>query len=276
MFPWLRKRQTERRFSGQTIVFGIHAGGLGDHLAYSFLPRLYKHYGADKVLLSSITNHGEPFSRNPEIPDLVWKDNPYLDGFTDETPNVGELRWPLEDFFKIAKFSRSPVECVAKLHGMEFPASGPGFDWMRPDVPYRPSARPDFAGKTVVDARSTSQPFSTETIEKFVRYVCQWYQIDRSELVVLTSLYAGQYGAEALQDLPRCQTRNLHEYIDIVHSAKNFLVSEAGGQSVAAIVRERNTYVLCSSRFYNERCFVWPRNTYCVSGASSPGDAEWP
>lgn len=77
--PFDRKGTPTRPFDGRTVIIGIHAGGLGDHLAYSALPRLYKHYGASKVLVSTRTNYGELFTRNPEVAELIWKRNPFLD-----------------------------------------------------------------------------------------------------------------------------------------------------------------------------------------------------
>jgi hypothetical protein len=107
-------------FVNDTIIFGVHASGLGDHLAYSALPRIYKMNGAKRVLASLITNFGEPFSRNHEVADLVWRPNPFLDGFTDEPPNVGERVWPLVELFRLAKTSRSPIEAVARVHGLRW------------------------------------------------------------------------------------------------------------------------------------------------------------
>jgi hypothetical protein len=108
-------REPREGVVGRTIIIGVHAGGLGDHLAYSALPRLYKRAGARKVLLSTQTDFGEPFTRNPDIRDLVWRDNPFVDGFTEEPANVGERGWPPMAFFKAAKTSASPVDTVASV-----------------------------------------------------------------------------------------------------------------------------------------------------------------
>ncbi len=65
-------------------IFQVEYGGLGDHLFYSPLPRLLKEYGiADKVYLSNQSR-----IRGRETYDLVWKTNPYLDGRSDEMPNI--------------------------------------------------------------------------------------------------------------------------------------------------------------------------------------------
>lgn len=66
------------------IIFQVDYGGLGDHLFYSALPRLLKKNGlADKVFLSNKSNF-----RNPQIYDFVWKSNPFLDGLTENIPDI--------------------------------------------------------------------------------------------------------------------------------------------------------------------------------------------
>lgn len=62
------------------VIFKVEYGGLGDHLFYSALPRLLKQYQlADEVYISDQSKF-----RNPDIFDLIWKDNPYLDGYSSE------------------------------------------------------------------------------------------------------------------------------------------------------------------------------------------------
>jgi hypothetical protein len=66
------------------IIFKLDYGGLGDHLFYSALPRLLKEQEkVDQVYLSKQSNF-----RNAQIFDLIWKNNPYLDGVTDEEPTA--------------------------------------------------------------------------------------------------------------------------------------------------------------------------------------------
>src|SRR4051794_31305472 len=96
---FLKVRAANLPHHGQRIVVGVHAGGLGDNLAYSVLPRLYKQAGARKVLISTHTNFGEPLTRNGDVRELVWRLNPFVDGFTEERPNVGERDWPPNSYF---------------------------------------------------------------------------------------------------------------------------------------------------------------------------------
>ena len=256
----------------------MHAGGLGDHLAYSALPRLYKLAGAGRVLLSSRTNFGEPFTRNPEVDELVWRDNPFVDGRTDEPANVGETGWPPAEFFRVAKTSPSPLDTVARIHGLSVLAQD-GVTRLvppRPDVFYRPRPRPDFAGAVVCDPRSTSQAFSPEAFAQFGRFLERWHGIQLDDVTVLENRHAGPNGESTLPGNPRYRVSSLFEYADIVASARCFLVTESGRQSVAAAYRSGETFVLLASRSYNERLFLWPGNQYYVTSQMTPGEQEWP
>ena len=269
-------RHATPRFGRTTVVIGVHAGGLGDHLAYSVLPRLYKHAGAAKVLVSTRTNCGEPFARNPETIDLVWKPNPHVDGFTDEPPNVGETRWPPHAFLAAAKRTPSPVDTVAEVHGLSLPVRRRKRLWPpRPDLFYRPKGRPDFTGKAVCDPNSISQGFTPSLFNAFVAFNADWHGIDTRDIVVLGNAYSGQARQEILPDSARYAVRDIFEYTDIIASARSFLVTESGGQSIAAAVRSSATFVLTTTRAFNQRHFIWPTNTYCVTGGMTPHDAEW-
>lgn len=259
-----------------TVIFRVHAGGLGDNLAYSILPRLYKYYGARKVFISSCTNVGEPFVRNSEIKELLWDLNPYLDGVTDEAPNVGEMGWPPVEYFRAAKATAAPVDTVSLVHRLPVRTDkGSRIFPAKPDVFYKPRYRGDFGDKVICDPRSISQGFSTEIFHEFASFVARWYQIDLDDMVVIESENAGPHGRDAFPSNPKYAIANIFEYSDIIASAKACLVTESGGQSLAAAFRERNTYVLMSARAFNERNFIWPTNLYMVSGQASPGPAEW-
>jgi hypothetical protein len=230
------------------------------------------------VRLSTWTNYGEPFTRNNGIRDLVWKSNPYLDGFTDELPNVGETGWPPTEYFRASKRATSPIDTVATVHGLPlFKRDGSTrILEPKPDIFYKPKQRSDFAGKIVCDPRSTSQPFSPESIELFVEFMARWYGAKRDEIIVLDSISSGNHGVGALPANPRYSVADIFEYADILHSAAKFLVTEAGGQSLAAALRTASTHVLITTRSYNERVFLWPSNIYHVTSSMTSGSDEWP
>lgn len=275
--PW-RRTTSPSPFEGRRIVVGVHAGGLGDHLAYSALPRLYKQMGAAQVLLSTQTNYGEPFARNEEIKDIVWGLNPFVDGFTDEAPNVGEKGWPPIAFFAAAKTTICPIDTIAKVHGLPIHQDD-GVTRRLPPIPdffYSPKTRDEFRDRVVCDPRSISQGFAPEVFTQFVDFMVKWYGIDRNEIIVLESRHAGGHGTSVLPDNARYKISDIREYADIIGSAGSFLVTELGGQSLAAAIRTSKTFVLMASRSFNERIFLWPANTYFITGQMTPNELEWP
>jgi hypothetical protein len=128
----------------------------------------------------------------------------------------------------------------------------------------------------VCDPRSTSQAFDASVFAEFCQHVAKWYGLKVDTAVVLDSPYAGANGAATLPDNPRHTVKTLFDYADIVASAKAFLVTESGGQSVAAAVRGSGAVVLVSTRFFNEKLFLWPVNHYVVTSRMTPGQQEWP
>lgn len=65
-----------------TVIMKIDYGGLGDHLFCSPIPRLLKEYGGVEYVYLSENSQ----IRNIQTYDLVWKNNPYLDGLSSELP----------------------------------------------------------------------------------------------------------------------------------------------------------------------------------------------
>src|SRR5947208_379571 len=61
------------------LVIEVKHGGLGDHLFHSHLPRIAKETGTYRRVFYSLLS----VARNEEITDLIWKSNPFVDGFID-------------------------------------------------------------------------------------------------------------------------------------------------------------------------------------------------
>lgn len=62
------------------LIIEIPYGGLGDNLFHSHIPRIAKESGKyDKVFISK-----HSLERHPDNTALVWKLNPYVDGFSEE------------------------------------------------------------------------------------------------------------------------------------------------------------------------------------------------
>ena len=69
------------------LILQIKFGGLGDHLFYSHLPRIAKQSGECTGVY--ISNHSS--FRSPEYKELIWKLNPFVDGFVDRLRPGGKI-----------------------------------------------------------------------------------------------------------------------------------------------------------------------------------------
>jgi len=79
-----RLRFLWNRFIYSQLIIESEYGGLGDHLLLSHLPRIAKeNAGYKKVFISN-----KSFFRDPDVRELVWKKNPYVDGFIEKRGHV--------------------------------------------------------------------------------------------------------------------------------------------------------------------------------------------
>ena len=89
------------------LIIQINKGGLGDHLFFSHLPRIAKQTGAyDAVFFST-----KSLCRHPDTLTLIWKLNPWLDGFTDE---VGVYHFP-----KKVNESENLLDAIMLAYGID-------------------------------------------------------------------------------------------------------------------------------------------------------------
>jgi hypothetical protein len=135
----------------------------------------------------------------------------------------------------------------------------------RPDLFYAPKQRRDFNNKIVVDPRSISQVFSPREFEHFFESARRRFGFSDESVTVLDGKNAGSHGNSTMPGQPRYVVRDIFEYTDIIHSAEHFLVTESGGQSLAAAVRSKNTHVLISLKTFDRQLFVWPEHQYTVN-----------
>lgn len=243
------------------IVLAPHAGGLGDMLLYSTLPQRYAQRG-DEVYIAS-----NPAPRNLEAYDLVFGRNPYVSGVLDAPANAGG--WIFKDYAIIREAKRlaNPILAVEHLHGFDRDVYSRVVPRIYADV----GRRAKWLDRVVADPRSISQSMSPKAFGQFARWVCRWHGYDEDAIIVLDSKYAGPSGADSLPNNERYVVRDIYEYAEILLSAKAALVTESGGQVLAAALRPAlPTYAIFTTMAYNDRLFTFPNVTYYVTGQMSP------
>ncbi len=118
----------------KTFIVDFEYGGLGDSLFFSHLPRIAKQFGGyDQVLVSN----GIPF-RNPEYKEIIWRLNPFVDGFCDD-------RVPPPAFAEVEP-GMNLLDKHMLFHGMD-----DGQRYHKPEIYYQPQRLPEIVGKTVYD-----------------------------------------------------------------------------------------------------------------------------
>lgn len=237
------------------IVLDAPRCGLGDALLYSTLPEIYAERG-DEVW---ITTQSE--MRNPEAHQLIWGDNPYVrDRRCNEPSNAGS-RWDRQ-FFTRARFAPNPIICMEQAHGLK--PSGRRF----PKIYYEPKFLPEWKDVIAADPRSHSQYFPLPMFDEFAA----WYVENPDEIVVLENKFNARNGDGTLPRNRRHLCRDIYEWCDIIASCKQFLVTESGGMSVAAAIREdkNSVFVLATHTFHNCGFFVYPELHYHYTGRLGP------
>src|SRR6266496_3112403 len=78
--PRLFPGRVRRVGMNRRLILQIKFGGLGDHLFFSHLPRIAKQSGE----CTGVYISNQSCFRSPEYKELIWKLNPFVDGFVDE------------------------------------------------------------------------------------------------------------------------------------------------------------------------------------------------
>ena len=205
-------------------------GGLGDNLQHSWMPAAFSKLGYSVYVSNEI-----PY-RNPEIKQFVWGLNPFVDGFTDEPANCGDIPGVLYHDYGLG--------CIGnwqKVHGIE-PTE------KYPIVYYLPSWIQNISHKVLVDATSTSGQNIYES-EKIRKYLQDHYNKEEIEVCVFSD---GIFIPMLLLDGYTMRfVGSLNEYADLIHSCKKYVTLHAGGMVLAsALKRNKNIDCDCLVTFH--------------------------
>lgn len=238
------------------VVICPHAGGIGDQLLHAVLLKLFTKRGR-RVLVSSQVLR-PPMVRNDEIAKLVWETNPYFIGYSDAPPNAG-LAGRVEEYGKLVRKLGHPAIAMAMLHGFAWTPTPQA-------LYYRPKFRPELENVILADPTSSSQAVPAPVFEDFAQYVGRDLGFGLKDVVLLKPQHTGIHGRDTLAGNQVFPVADIFEWVDAIASCGAFLTTEAGGQSVGAAVRLRNTYSVHSCKAFSEKLFIWPNVTYCPSG----------
>jgi hypothetical protein len=196
--------------------------GLGDHCIFSTLPKRFAELGYEVYLDRDVA------ARNPEIIDLLWTNNPHIIDMTDKKPNAGYVRQGL--FYEIAnRYPSGSIEAMERAHGLPPPYS------LAPWVSYTPKPyHIDLSDAVLLDFSSVSSHLEQQGIGEFLRAMKGRY---RNAPFIQLALPRWTHLHPPLIDTATIAIGSIYDYLDAAASAKAWIGSEAGGQSLAAIAR---------------------------------------
>jgi len=233
-------------------------GGLGDHLRFSTLPEYYDNLGYD-VYLSSSNIH-----RNPEIYHLVWAINPYIKGFSDEIPNVGD-NIPLLDSNKSLKF----IQQIEANHGI--------FDTgnIKPKIYRNHNLIEGLIDKTIVNFQSITSAYDENYLSEKLSEIIEENSIDNESIIELSidndvNCWKKSFSniietKRVLTSFPQYHINDIYQHCDVIHSCKNYITLLSGGAALASAIDNKKTFVILNDNLkeaYKNNCFIFENQNY--------------
>ena len=194
------------------LIIEIKKGGLGDHLFFSHLPRIAKETGAyDKVFFS---NQSE--CRHPDTIELIWKLNPWLDGFTDQR---GEYYFPVN-----VNESHNLLDAIMLAYGLE-----DGLRFHEPEIYYTPNLMTNLEGTLVYDPNYISFTGKLRTGKK----IEDWFKQKNIQVdYQMANLKNRTLTIDSIDNV--ISTTNLFELCDLIFSCKRVYCLTTGTATLAA------------------------------------------
>jgi len=196
--------------TNKKVIFKVEYGGLGDHLFYSALPRLLKEQRlADEVYISDQSNF-----RNSAIFDLIWKNNPYLNGVSTETPtSLSEIKDSKESKIVNIIFERFGLHSEK-----EFPVET-----------YQDLEMPKALGEKYIDLNYVSFIGAFSFLDKLKVYQQHPDYIMINPDEVSSALFPKR---------KKIFTKSLQEYVGLIASSSAFVTLASGGATLAAALKK--------------------------------------
>lgn len=245
--------------------------GVGDIGLYSTLARRFKALGYTVLL------DGDVEARNDDTLDLFWGRNPYIDDITDKKPNAGYVRQGL--FYEIAnRYPCGSIEAMERAHGLPPPYS------IAPWANYEPAGTPhDLRDKVLVDFTAVSSHIADRAVSEFLGRMSEKFM--HAPFVQVIFPKGISLEPPRVTGIPCVQANSAFEYLDMLHAARAWVGSEAGGQTLAAIARGEHRVeefdarpaisVLITPKTFNSRGYVYAGVDYRVTNFGADKDSDF-
>lgn len=204
------------------LIIEIPYAGLGDHLFHSHLPRIAKEYGNfEKVYISSLSE-----SWNVDCMRVVWKMNPYVDGFVAKRGLTSDLKSIAKKIEE--KVSKNEIDFpnlldeIMYVYGLD-----DGKLMHEPELYYVPKFRTEF-NKVIFDPNFIS--YTGELDKKDVSVFFNKKAVKFDSYMKIRSVKA-LHKENAKNDY--ISTSSLEEFCDLIYSCKEIHCFTTGTATLA-------------------------------------------
>lgn len=204
------------------IFLKAYHGGLGDSLQFSTLPEQFaKQQGKRTYILESA-----PF-RNPEIYELVWGKNPYVEGKKEGPWNAGDT--PEINYTNIMG---NTIHNWEKLHGLN-PVN------KHPKIYYEPEKHDDVKDIFIVDFSCISIDYDKNQLKKIFDGLKNNYP-DRKFVSVYfkNKVSDGKYNVYDLGFDGYIEVENIFRYCDLISSSYGLVALSSGASHLSSALKE--------------------------------------
>ena len=200
-------------------------GGLGDSLQFSTLPEeFHKQQDRKTYILEDA-----PF-RNPEIYDLVWDKNPYVEGKKSGTWNAGDLPdIPYQEMCMGGKGTGNMISNWELFHGLE-PVNS------HPKIYYEPEIHDGYKDVFIVDFTSTTIGYDENKLKNILRDMKKEYSDKRFlSIDFVKSVSSNSYDLE----YDGCvEVESIFRYCDLMASSYGLLTLSSGASHMSSAVKD--------------------------------------
>ena len=192
------------------LILQISHPGLGDHLFLSPIPRIAKETGAySEVYISNFSNF-----RDGDLKNIVWKENPFIDGFLDE---IGVIPPDL-----VLGKEMNLLDAFMLELGLD-----DGKRFHEPELYFKATNIPELNEMTIYDPNYVS----------FVGFISRskildFFRREKISLDLEMKLRERNYSLD--RGLPSFTTESLEQYCNVILSAKQFVCLSSGSATLAA------------------------------------------
>lgn len=204
------------------IFLKAYHGGLGDSLQFSTLPEQFsKQQGKKTYILEDA-----PF-RNPEIYELVWGKNPYVEGRALGTWNAGDT-----PEIEYSNLTGNTILNWEKLHGLK-PVN------THPKIYYEPENHKDMKDVFIVDFSCISIDYDKWQLKNIFEKIKNEYP-DRKFLSVYfkNKVSDGKHNVYDIGFDGYIEIESIFRYCDLISSAYGFLSLSSGASHLSSAIKE--------------------------------------